>query len=128
MQELFLNNIEIGTNVFSVLLVVITGSLTFISLGYMLISFVKTSEGGNGLLQVVQFPMMFLGGVFFPIQMMPDFIQPITKLLPLTYLANALRIVISGISAPYSLMSNILILGGWLLVTFIIAVKRWRWD
>lgn len=121
-------DIKIVTNVFSVLFVVITGSLTFISLGYMLISFVRTTEGGNGLIQVVQFPMMFLGGLFFPIELMPDFIQPITRILPLTYLGDALRIVITGIPGSYGLMSNVLILTCWLIATLIITVKRWRWE
>ncbi len=121
-------DITIANNIFKVFAIVMLGSITFISLGYMLISFVKTAEGGNGLIQVVQFPMMFLSGIFFPHEMMPDFIQPIVKILPLTYLGDALRTVITGLPAAYPLMTNVLVLGGWLLVTLIIAIKFWRWD
>ncbi len=121
-------DITIVNNIFKVFAIVMLGSITFISLGYMLISFVKTAEGGNGLIQVVQFPMMFLSGIFFPHEMMPDFIQPIVKALPLTYLGDALRTVITGLPAAYPLMTNVLVLGGWLLVTLIITIKFWRWD
>ncbi len=121
-------DITIANNIFKVFGIVMLGSITFISLGYMLISFVKTTDGGNGLIQVVQFPMMFLSGIFFPHQMMPDFIQPVVKALPLTYLGDALRSIITGLPAAHSLMNNLLVLGGWLIVTLLITVKFWSWD
>ena len=39
----------------------------------------------------VQFPLMFLSGIFFPIATMPDALQTVARLLPLTYLGDALR-------------------------------------
>ncbi|MFP4662255.1 MAG: ABC transporter permease [Halanaerobiales bacterium] len=124
----FVFDISIISSIFKVFGVVMLGSITFISLGYMLISFVRTEEGGNGLIQVVQFPMMFLSGIFFPHEMMPDFMQPVVRILPLTYLGDALRGVIAGLPTLYPLMTNLLVLTGWLLVTMVITIKFWRWD
>ncbi len=45
---------------------VLFGSATFVSLGYLLTSFARTVESASGLVQMVQFPMMFLSGIFFP--------------------------------------------------------------
>jgi ABC-2 type transport system permease protein len=42
-------------------------------------------------MMTLMFPMMFLSGVFFPIQQMPWYMQDISKALPLTYAATALR-------------------------------------
>ena len=75
---------------------IVLGAVAFLSLGYVLASFTKTEDAANGLTQVVQFPMMFLSGVFFPIAAMPPFLQTIARLIPLTYLADALRQVMVG--------------------------------
>ena len=45
---------------------------------------------------MIQFPMMFLSGAFFQIDQMPQFLQVVARLIPLTYLADALRQVMVG--------------------------------
>ncbi|MHB1127050.1 MAG: ABC transporter permease [Bacillota bacterium] len=107
---------------------VLLGAATFVSLGYMLVSFSKTEESAQGLIQVVQFPMMFLSGIFFPLSVMPGFLQPVIKAMPLTYLADALRQVIVGASPTYSLTTNLAILSAWLCVTLILTIRLWKWD
>ncbi len=102
--------------------------MTFISLGFMLINFARTPESGQGIIQVVQFPMMFLSGIFFPIEFMPDYIKPVVKAIPLTYLGDALRQVMVGAVPEHSMQTNLLVLSSWLIVTFLVAVKFWRWE
>ena len=121
-------DISLVGNIFQVFAVVLLGCLCFISLGYLLISFVKTVEAGEGLIQAVQFPMMFLSGIFFPYEFMPDFIQPVVRILPLTYLGDALRQVMVGFSGPRSLQTNIIVLSVWLLATSLLTIKFWKWD
>jgi ABC-2 type transport system permease protein len=94
----------------------------------MLITFANSMESGRGIVQVVQFPMLFLSGVFFPIEFVPDYIRPIVKFLPLTYLGNALREVMVGIPSQVSMRTNIVVLIVWSLVTVIITVKFWKWE
>jgi ABC-2 type transport system permease protein len=43
------------------------------------------------IMTTVMFPMMFLSGIFFPIKMMPGFMQTISSFLPLTYASDAMR-------------------------------------
>jgi len=112
----------------AVLGIVILGAATFVSMGYMLVSFTRSEESGQGILQMVQFPMMFLSGIFFPVDMMPDFLRPVIKVIPLTYLGNALRQVMVGASAPTSIVVSLGILAGWLVVSLVAAVRFWRWD
>ena len=50
---------------------VILGSMSFIALGYVIASFARTEDAANGMTSVIQFPMMFLSGTFFPIDGMP---------------------------------------------------------
>ena len=94
----------------------------------MLICFVDSMEGGNGLAQVVQLPMIFLSGLFFPVEMMPNFMQPVVRVIPLTYLVDALRQVMVDIPADFSLSVNIGVLVIWLFISFLITVKFWRWE
>jgi ABC-2 type transport system permease protein len=110
------------------ILFVVLGSLAFLALGYVLASFTKTEEAANGMTSVVQFPMMFLSGVFFPIELMPDFLQAIARIIPLTYLADALRQVMVGGAAFAPLWVCAAVLAGWLIVCFAIAARYFRWQ
>jgi len=107
---------------------IILGSVTFISIGYVIASFAKTEESANALTSIVQFPLMFLSGIFFPIEFMPDFLRPVATLLPLTYLGDALRQVMVG-GAPFApLAVDALVLGGWLVGSFLISARFFRWQ
>ena len=72
---------------------------SFIGLGIALTSIAKDQETASMLITTFMFPMMFLSGVFFPVEQMPKFMQIISKFLPLTYAADALRRVMTlGVS------------------------------
>jgi ABC-2 type transport system permease protein len=107
---------------------VLLGSLTFIALGYVIASFAKTEESANGMTSVVQFPLMFLSGTFFPIDAMPDALRTIARAMPLTYLGDALRqVMVAG--TPFSpLWVCFAVLVGWLVVCFGIAARFFRWQ
>jgi ABC-2 type transport system permease protein len=107
---------------------VVLGAVTFIAIGYVIASFARTEEAANGITSVVQFPMMFLSGIFFPIAFMPAFLQPIAALMPLTYLGDALRQVMVG-GVPYApLWLDALVLAGWLVVCFLVSARWFRWE
>ncbi|WP_174591805.1 ABC transporter permease [Methanocella conradii] len=67
------------------------GIFSFIGLGILLTSMADNEETAMIFMTVLQFPMMFLTGVFFPTQQMPWFMQGLSKLLPLTYAVSAMR-------------------------------------
>lgn len=107
---------------------VVLGAVTFLSIGYVIASFAKTEDTANTLASVVQFPLMFLSGIFFPIEFMPQWLRPVAAFLPLTYLGDALRQTMVGGTAYAPLPVDFLVLGGWLLVTFLIAGRYFRWQ
>ncbi len=107
---------------------VVLGAVTFIAIGYVIASFARTEEAANGITSVVQFPMMFLSGIFFPIAFMPAFLQPVAAFMPLTYLGDALRQVMVG-GVPYApLWVDGLVLTGWLVACFLISARWFRWE
>ena len=107
---------------------VILGTLTFLALGYLLSAFAKTERTAMPLLMSIQFPMMFLSGIFFPAEMMPDFMMPIMNAMPLTYLGDSLRQIMVGSSALHPQYINAAVLGGWLVVCLIGAIRFFRWE
>ena len=107
---------------------IILGTLTFLSMGYMLSAFAKNQQTLMPLIMAVQFPMMFLSGIFFPLEMMPGFMRPIMDAMPLTYLADSLRQIMVESSAMHSHIINLAVLGGWFVVCLVLAVRFFKWE
>ena len=113
----------------SMLLVIgllLLGVFSFVGLGVVLTSFAKDQETAMMLMMTLMFPMMFLSGVFFPIQQMPWYMQDISKVLPLTYASQALRKVMvlgAGVSA-ISTELIILIVFGVVMIAIALPVFR----
>lgn len=70
---------------------IIVGVLLFTGLGMLIGTVIKDPESGSAIANAIGFPMMFLSGIFFPIEMFPPYLQTVAHFLPLTYLANGLR-------------------------------------
>ncbi len=109
--------------VFALLLL---GVFSFVGLGIVITSFTKDQETAQMLMMTLMFPMMFLSGVFFPIQQMPWYMQDISKLLPLTYAADALRkVMVLGAGIPQiSTELIILIVFGIVMIAIALPVFR----
>jgi len=109
--------------VFALLLLCV---FSFVGLGIVLTSFTKDQETAVMLMTTIMFPMMFLSGVFFPVEQMPWFMQTISNVLPLTYVANALRKVMV-LGADISMITTELaILIGFGTVMIAIAVPVFK--
>ncbi len=124
----FAFGVQISGSIPMVIGFVVLGAMTFLSLGYVIASFAGTEDAANSMTGVIQFPMMFLSGTFFPINQMPDFLQGIARIIPLTDLSDALRqVMVSGAAfAPLWLCAAVLV--GWLAVCFGIAAFKFRWQ
>jgi ABC-2 type transport system permease protein len=121
-------DVTIVGNVLLVAALIVLGALTFLAIGYVIASYARTEESANALTSVVQFPLMFLSGIFFPVEFMPDWLQPVAAALPLTYLGDALRQTMVGGAAYVPLEIDVIVLGGWLLVSFLISARFFRWQ
>jgi ABC-2 type transport system permease protein len=108
--------------------VVLLGALTFVSLGYLIASLARTVEAGTALLQVVNFPMMFLSGIFWPVEWMPGVLKPVVYALPLTYLGDALRQTMVGAAPLFPLHVDLGVLAAWLVLCGLLSVKFFKWE
>jgi ABC-type multidrug transport system permease subunit len=102
-------------------------SLSFSALGLLIASRATTIEGVSGLMNVTQVPMWILSGVFFSAQRFPDLVQPFIKALPLTAAIDAMRGNMLQGSSLFDLAPELAVLGGWLVVCFVLALKLFRW-
>ena len=113
----------------SILLVfglLLLGVFSFVGLGIVITSFAKDQETATMLMMTLMFPMMFLSGVFFPIQQMPWYMQYISRVLPLTYASQALRkVMVLGAGIPaISTELTILIVFGVVMTAIAVPVFR----
>jgi len=94
--------VHIRGNPFLIVFILVLGTLSFLGLGILATVVAKEQESAQFILGLLQFPMMFLCGVLFPVEQMPVPLQVVSRFLPLTYAVNALRKVMIlgvGISA-----------------------------
>jgi ABC-type polysaccharide/polyol phosphate export permease len=104
------------------------GSLTFGSLGLLAAARPKTIEGASGLMNLLLMPMWVLSGVFFSAARFPEMLQPVIKALPLTALVEALRTIMLEGGSLASVAGQLVVLAAWLVVTFLVALKIFRWQ
>jgi ABC-2 type transport system permease protein len=120
--------VQIQGNLLAVLGLVILGSVAFVSLGYLVAAISKTVETANGITSVVNFPMMFLSGIFFPISILPAFLAPVVRAMPLTYLGDALRQTVTGTTPSFPMWVDLAVLAAWTLVCALLAVRLFKWE
>ena len=107
---------------------ILIGSMTFSGFGLLVASRAKTIEAVSGLMNLVMLPMWMLSGIFFSSSRYPEVAQPFIKLLPLTALIDAMRAVMIDGAPIFSQTSQIVLLAVWGTVTFVVALKIFRWQ
>ncbi len=104
----------------------ILGIFSFVGIGIVAVSMSEDQASSTMLVNLLMFPMMFLGGVFYPIQQMPWFMQTISQFIPLTYAADAMRKIMLLNAGIGDVFYQILILVAFGIVTMAIAVPLFR--
>jgi ABC-2 type transport system permease protein len=118
--------VVIEGNILLVIFLIILTVFSFVGLGILITSFTENEETATMVMMTLMFPMMFLSGVFFPLQQMPWYMQGIAHFLPLTYATTALRkVMVLGADIP-AVGTEILILVGFGIVLLLIAVPMFK--
>jgi len=114
--------VTVHGSILLVALLLAMGIFSFVGLGILVSAAAKEQETATQLLFMFQFPMLFLSGVFFPLQQMPPIMQQIAHLIPLSYAVEALRkVMILGGGLP-DVRNEIAILFVFGFVTLLIAL------
>jgi ABC-2 type transport system permease protein len=103
------------------------GSLCFAGLGLLTAARAQNTQTANGLINLVQMPMMMCSGVFFSSQRFPELLQPAIKILPLTALNDALRAIMIDGSGLVAVAPKLGLVALWTVASFAVALKVFRW-
>jgi ABC-2 type transport system permease protein len=118
--------VVIEGNVLLVIALIILTVFSFVGLGILITSFTEKEETATMVMMTLMFPMMFLSGVFFPLQQMPWYMQDLAHFLPLTYATTALRkVMVLGADVP-AVGTEIFILIGFGIILLAVAVPMFR--
>jgi ABC-2 type transport system permease protein len=124
---LFVFGVPVRGSPLSLLAICLLSALAFGSLGLLLASRTRTIEGASGLMNLVMLPMWIFSGVFFSASRFPDALQPFIQALPLTAVNDALRASMLEGAGWARLAPELGIIATWLVVTFVLAVRLFRW-
>ena len=102
-------------------------SLSFSALGLLLASRAQTMEGVSGLMNLVMLPMWIFSGVFFSASRFPEPLQPFIQALPLTAVIDALRANILRGAGWQMVAPELGIIVAWMVVSFTLALRLFRW-
>jgi ABC-2 type transport system permease protein len=104
----------------------ILGPMLFAALGMLVGTVSKNPETAGVVGNIVTFPMMFLAGTFFPIAIMPQWLQTIAHILPLFYVIEGLNNVMVYDNIPAAL-ADLAVVAVITLIVFIAAVRLFKW-
>lgn len=108
-------------------LFIVLDVFTFVGVGMVLTRIVKEAQSAAAAANAFIFPMMFLSGSFFPLEMMPRALQTFAKALPLYYVNEGLRAsMVFGDNQ--SAMAHSLIIGTFAALVFILGITTTRWE
>jgi len=120
--------VSVRGSLFAIFMISLIGALCFSGLGLLVACRAQHIETISGLMNLVMLPMWLFSGVFFSADRFPAVIQPFVQALPLTQLNNALRAVIlegAPLATQAVRLSVLLLWGG---VSFLIALRWFRWN
>ncbi len=121
-------NVSIVGNFASFYLIIMLGTFIFLCLGFCLGSVAKTQQAVMAVGNIVIFPQIFLSGIFYPIESMPELIQPIAKVLPLSFVSTAMREIANNGASLLAITPSLIGIGVWFIIAFILATRLFVWK
>ena len=119
--------VDISGSYLWLVVTVLLGLTAMLSIGYVIASFLRTVTSVNAAVNLIAFPMIFLGKSYFPLDT-PPAVAPLVNFIPLTHLNDALREVINHGDGPGELWINWAALAGWALAGYLLSMRVFRWQ
>lgn len=110
-----------------VVAVFLFSTLSIFSLGFLIAAVAPNMMAATAIAYLVYFPMLFLTGATIPIEMMPETMQKIAAVLPVTHVVKAMKAVWLGESIA-SVSNSLLLLAGITVVCYFLSFKLFRWE
>lgn len=121
-------DLQIRGNLLEVAIVVVLGTLVLFSIGIAIGGWAKNERQAAPLSNAISFPMMLLSGTFFPRYLMPEWLQNVSEMLPLTQFIDSVRMIMAEGKGGLDIAPHVGILLIWGVVGYFIALKVFRWG
>ena len=102
--------------------------ITIVGFGLMMASIVKTRQQASALSAVLIVSTCMLGGVYWPLEIVPEFMQQIAKAVPQSWMITGFREIVSGSLYIPTIRNSALILLAFSLLFFTIGLKRMKYN
>jgi len=106
---------------------VVLDVFAFVGIGMILTRVAKEAESAAAAANAIMFPMMFLSGTFFPVEMMPGFLQKFSRILPLYYVNEGLRASMIFMDNMVALRCSVII-GVFAAAVFVLGMMTTKWE
>ena len=118
--------VAVEGNLLHIALLVVLGNIIFLNLGFVVGAFSKTVAAASGLGNAVGLPLMFMSGVFFPIENLPTVLRIIVEYLPLAPILEIVRGIILHSDAFWEFPLQLAIISGWIILSAVAAIRTFR--
>lgn len=121
-------HLNVVGNYFELIIFLILGITLILGIGLALGGWAKNERQAAPLSNIIVFPMMFLSGTFFPRFLMPEWLQNVSGLLPLTPVIDGIRLIATEGKHFTDILPQLGLIGVWMIVIYAIAFKVFRWE
>ncbi len=104
------------------------GLFVFMGFGFIISGLAKNESAVPPLANIITLPQFLLAGTFFSTDAFPSWLQPVSSILPLTYLNNAMRKVAFEGASLIDVGKEIMILVIWAIVVYFLAARWFKWE
>ncbi len=120
-------NLQFFGNIFEFILAFLLSSASIAALGFIPASLAPTARSGVVLANTMYFPMLFLSGATLPRSMLPQFLQDVSQVFPLTHAISLMQKVWLG-EHIWDSPVHIAVLSGFILAGLFVSVKFFKWE
>ena len=120
--------VPLPANWWEIVLLMVLGAASFAGIGIAVTRFVPNAEGSSAVVNAMYLPVLLLSGAFFPVHGLPDFLQWIAELLPLSHLLDAMRSVFIDGGVGRDELGGLLVVVLWGVGGAVVALRTFRWE
>lgn len=104
------------------------GLMVFMGFGFIVSGIAKSESVIPPIANIITLPQFLLSGTFFSIENFPSWLQPVCKVLPLTWLNDAMRLIAFEGASLMEVLPNLGVIALWGILVYAVAFRTFRWE
>lgn len=104
------------------------GLSVFMGFGFIVSGLAKSESVIPPIANIITLPQFLLSGTFFSIENFPSWLQPFCKILPLTWLNDAMRLVAFEGASLMDVLPKLAVIALWGVLVYAVAFRTFRWE